>query len=227
MGRPSTYGDKVLNPANWLKLRKGWESLTLVVRGGERTMRYRVEGPFIRDGLPGRVLFLIVVGGYTRLVGKRHPKRQKVKPCCYLVNAVQKDGVWQLPLPIPTLLTWLWQRWELEVAHREMKSGLGVGEIQCWNQRAAVRSVQWSVWFYAILIFAGYRTWGLRQGPPSLGRWYHAKRWSITTLLRAFRAAFWQNPEFRTSWSPSTDNWAAIDTWLAINANAAATSSRI
>ena len=100
--------------------------------------------------------------------------------------------------PSPTLLTWLWQRWELEVAHREMKSGLGVGEIQCWNKCAAVLSVQWSVWFYAILIFAGYRTWGLRQGPPALGRWYHARRWSITTLLRSFRAAFWQNPEFRS-----------------------------
>ena len=52
VGRPSVYGDKVLNPANWLRQRKGWDTHHPHVRGGQRTMRYRVEGPFIRDGLP-------------------------------------------------------------------------------------------------------------------------------------------------------------------------------
>jgi hypothetical protein len=30
---------------------------------------------------------------------------------------------------------------ELPVAHREMKSGLSVGQKQCWNRRSAVVSV--------------------------------------------------------------------------------------
>ncbi len=46
-----------------------------------------------------------------------------------------------MPLPIDTLLAWLWQRWELEVAHREMKSSFGVGEKQCWNPHATIASV--------------------------------------------------------------------------------------
>jgi hypothetical protein len=46
-----------------------------------------------------------------------------------------------------------------------MKSGLGVGEKQCWNHRSAVLSVQWSTWVYAILLLAAYHTWGLCGGP--------------------------------------------------------------
>ena len=246
VGRPPSYGDQALSPGNWLRQRKGWTQLDVLVRGTIRRMRYRVEGPFVRADLPGRVLFLIIIGGSTRQVGKRHPKRKQVQPCFYLVNAIPApstpglaenlaenlvgngDVTWQLPLPIPILLAWLWQRWELEVAHREMKSELGVGEIQCWNPRAAVLSVQWSVWCYALLLFAGYRTWGICHQPLPTPRWQqHVRRWSISTLLRAFRAAFWHSPQFRTAWSPSTDNWADIDAWINVSANAATFSTRL
>lgn len=109
-----------------------------------------------------------------------------------------------------------------------MKSELGVGEIQCWNLRAAVLSVQWSAWCYALLLFAGYRTWGICRQPLPTPRWQqHVRRWSVATLLRALRAALWHNPQFRTAWSPSTDNWADIDAWLAVSANAAAFSTRL
>jgi hypothetical protein len=109
-----------------------------------------------------------------------------------LISAVRVGDNWQLPWPLETILGWLWQRWELEVAHREMKSGLGVGEKQCWNKRSAVVSVQWSVWVYAVLVLAGYRTWGLCGGPPTPAPWWPgAKRWSFNTLWRSYRAALW------------------------------------
>jgi hypothetical protein len=209
-------------------LRQGWRKWELRVCGQLRTMRYRVEGPFVRDELPTCPGYLIVIGGTTRWVGKRHPQRKQTKPCFYLVTAVAHEGAWQLPFPITTLLARLWQRWELEVTHREMKSGLGVGEIQCWSQRGAVVSVQWSAWFFAVLLFAGYRTWGLVQGPPALGRWRrHARRWSISTLLRGFRAELWGDSEFRACWTPSPDNWADIEHWIQGRNNAVAATSRL
>jgi hypothetical protein len=227
-GRPPKYGERMPTPAEWGRMRQGWTTLTLGVRGKSRPVRYRVEGPYLCEGMAGHPLFLIVMGGHGYTVGKRRPKQKRVKPCYYLVNAQQHNGTWQLPLPIATLLTWLWQRWELEVAHREMKSEMGVGEIQCWGPCSAVLAVQWSVWCYALLIFAGYRTWGVRHGPPALGRWRtNARRWSISTLLRSVRASLWQNPEFRTVWLPSTDNWAKTDAWLALIFNAAVTSTRL
>lgn len=84
--------------------------------------------PFVRAGLPQRPLFLLVVKGIHCLVGKKKPHYKHRNPAFYLISAVQQGDTWQLRLPIEPLLAWLWQRWELEVAHREMKSGLGVGE---------------------------------------------------------------------------------------------------
>jgi len=40
---------------------------------------------------------------------------------------------------------WLWQRWGLEIAHREMKSGFGIGEKPCWRLVSIIASAQWSV----------------------------------------------------------------------------------
>jgi hypothetical protein len=89
-------------------------------------------------------------------------------------------------------LFWTWQRWEIEVAHRELKSNFGLGNKQCWNPQAAVRSVQWSAWVYALLLLAGYRAWGLTKAPPVPTAWWRGSgRWSLNTLWRGYRAALW------------------------------------
>lgn len=199
------YGDKAPAPHEWLKKRKNFTTEEVVVRGRRRRMRYQVKGPFVRDTLPDIPLFLIVVGGGKRPKGSR---RKTYKPCFYLVSAILIDGVWCLPLPIEQLLAWLWQRWELEVAHRQMKSGLGLGEKQCWNEKATVATVQWSVWVYSLMMFSGFRVWRNQCGPKPPGLWRKApRRWSFNTLWRAFRTEMWQLPEFQATWTWSRDNW--------------------
>ena len=201
------YGEKAPAPQSWLRKRKGFRRQDVMVRGRIRPMRYRVEGPYVRDELPDIPLFLIVIGGGKRPAGSR---RKNYKPCFFLVSAVLIDGEWSLPLPIAELLAWLWQRWELEVAHRQMKSGLGLGEKQCWNAHATVASVQWSVWVYALMMLAGYRHWGNDPGPKPPGLWRSAPhRWSFNTLWRMLRSELWQQPGFRATWTWSRDNWAA------------------
>jgi hypothetical protein len=228
-GRPASYGDKAPHPAEWLHAGlRHWPKQQVLVRGKWIPMRYQLLGPFVRDGLPERPLFLLVVKGMHRWVGKKKPHYKHREPSFYLISAVQIGDTWQLPYPIETILAWLWQRWELEVTHREMKSGLGVGEKQCWNTRAAVVSVQWSVWVYAILVLAGYRTWGLCGGPPTPAPWWTgAKRWSFNTLWRSYRAALWGTPEFRPLWLGTGDNWWKKETWLAGLTNSVAASMRI
>jgi hypothetical protein len=117
----------------------------------------------------------------------------------FLVNAVQNEaGQWVLPLPLEQLLFWTWQRWEIEVVHRELKSSFGMGEKQNWHPRAAVLTVQWSAWVYAVLVFAGYRAWGITGGPRPPTRWWRGSgRWSLNSLWRAYRAAWWGRPHFR------------------------------
>lgn len=213
IGRPPDYGERAPKPSAWLKKRQGFQTAHIQVRGREREMTYRVEGPYLRAGLPDLLVFLLVVRGMDRKVNGRRVKRD---PAFYLVSATQVDEQWQLPFPADLLLAWAWQRWELEVEHRELKSGFGLGEKQCWNTTSATVSVQWSVWVYALLLLAGYRTWGLLNGPASPGRWWRgSRRWSFNTLWRAYRAALWSAPDFRAVWTGSGDNWLKKGDWIA------------
>jgi hypothetical protein len=189
-------------------------------------MRYLVQGPFVREGLPDQPLFLLIVKGSTQRMGGRRSKYSG--PRYYLISAVARDGGWQLPFPVAEILPWLWQRWEAEVTHRELKSNVGLGEKQCWGERSAVTSVQWSAWVYAVLVLAGYRTWGLLGGPRPVARWWGGgRRWSFNDLWRAYRQALWGRSEFHPSWSPTGDNWLKMEAWLAARENAVLSSARI
>lgn len=223
-GRPPLYGERQPQPADWLKVNKGLQTFHPMVRGRQREMRYRVEGPCLREGLPNQPVFLIVVRGMSRKVNGRQVQR---KPAFYLVNAFRQQDTWVLPLPIEDLLTWAWQRWELEVAHRELKSGFGLGEKQCWTPRSAVTSVQWSAWVYGVLLLAGYRTWGLLHGPKGPALWWQgSQRWSFNTLCRSYRAALWNTPDFRAVWTASGDNWLKKGDWIAAAWNSVTAAAR-
>lgn len=200
------YGPRALSPQQVWQQRTDWRRHNLLVRGTQRHLQSRVEGPFLRQGAPDCPLFLIVVRGKHHF---RQGRRIQRDPLPFLVNAVQDaSGHWVLPFPLELLLFWAWQRWEIEVAHRELKATFGLGHKQCWNPHAAVASVQWSAWVYALLLLAGYRAWGLTHGPTVPTRWWSgAGRWSFNTLWRSFRAAFWGTFHFQPLWSPSTHDW--------------------
>ena len=165
-------------------MRHGWQTTTLTVRARQRRMVFRVEGPYLRRGAPLQPLFLLVVRGQS---WKKHAHRRgQRKPCFYLVNARRQDDQWLLPLPVETLLFWAWQRWELEVTHREVKSGFGLGDKQSTNPLAAVAAVQCSAWLYSLLILAAYRAWGLTRHPRTTAKWWSGSpRWSFNHLWRA------------------------------------------
>jgi hypothetical protein len=100
----------------------------------------------------GQPVFLLVVGDVDRQ--GRHRRRP---PSFWLVAAVKEGDAWVLPLPAEALLGWAWQRCEVEVAHRELTSGVGLGEVQGWGERSAVLAAPWQAWAYAALVLAGYR----------------------------------------------------------------------
>jgi hypothetical protein len=223
-GRPCSYGERARKPADWLQETQGWSTFNAPVRGKTREMTYRIEGPYLRDGLVDQPVFLIVVRGMDRQVEGRRVRRD---PVFYLVSAVQKQSGWVLPWSAEFLLTWAWQRWELEVSHREMKAGFGLGDKQCWNKLSAIRSVQWSAWVYAVLLLAGYRTWGLSNGPATPAKWWRgAGRWSFNTLWQAYRAALWGTGDFQSVCSLTTSNWQKKEAWLAAMRNSCAAASR-
>lgn len=218
-GRRRKYGEKARKPHEWLAERSGWRKAAFMVRGREVRPRYRIEGPFVLEGAAERPVFLMVVKGVDRR-SKRH--RRQRDPSFFLVTAVWDEERRVLPFPATELLAWMWQRWEIEGAHREMKTGFGLGEAQCWSKEAAVLAVQWQAWAYAVLVLAGYRAWGLGRGPiRPPGRWWNGSgRWSLSTLWRGYRAELWGAEEFRPTFALTGDGWPEKEALFAGMGNA-------
>lgn len=217
--RNRRYGDRAPAPQDWLAEQDGWQRTTIVVRGRDIPLTYRVAGPYVRKGAAARPLFLLVVRGVAAGRGRHHHRRRE--PAFYVVNASrQEDGTWALPLPAEELLAWAWQRWEVEVAHRAMKTDCGVGAAQCWHPTATVRAAQWQAWAYAVGVLAGYRTWGYDGHPAGVrpaGLWWRgAARWSLATLWRGYRLALGTpgRPVFHPAGAGTGGTWAEKEDWL-------------
>lgn len=197
--RNRKYGERTLKPAEWLAVKSGWKRQTVLIRSVPRPLVYRLEGPFVRQGAPDVPVFLLVIKGQSWRAGGRRRRREAT---FLLINACWDAAAqaWTLPFPALFLVTLAWHRWELEVAHREMKTTFGLGDKQSWNPRAAIVSVQWSAWLYGLLVLAGYRTWQLSPGPRLPTAWWPGgRRWSFNTLWRSLRHALAHQPSIRPS----------------------------
>jgi hypothetical protein len=219
-GRNRRYGDRGPTPQQALHARDGWKRRTITVRGRQIRLTVRVSGPWLVKPAAAHPLWFPVVTGVERGTGRRRRKRE---PSFLVASAVPADaGGWDLPLPVDELLAWAWQRWEVEVMHRELKSSFGLGEQQAWSPPAAQTVVPWVVWTYALVVLTGYRTWGFGPGPvPDLGRWWTARRWSLGRLGQGMRQELWQQADFQPVWARSPDAWTGMTGWIALQTNAA------
>lgn len=140
-GRRRKYGDRARRPEEWLAERGGWRGRELSVRGRGVPVRFRVEEPFVVKKVAERLVFLGVVKGIDRARAGRRRRRGR---SFFFVSAIPdgKNGGWTMPYPAEELLSWAWQRWEVEVCHREMKMGFGLGEAQCWGPCSAILAVR-------------------------------------------------------------------------------------
>jgi hypothetical protein len=220
-GRQPRYGDRGPTPEATLHRATAWQTVTVRVRGRTIPLTVTVTGPWLVQGAPFQPLALVVVRGIDR--GRGVSRRQR-DPQFFLVTLeLTQEDAWDLPLPLEDLLAWAWQRWEVEVAHRELKSGFGLGQQQAFGDRGAATVMPWLVWLYALLILTGYRTWGLGPGSvPELGGWYTARRWSIGRLRQGLRQELWHLGEFRPVWTRSPDTWAEITAWVGTQTTAVA-----
>lgn len=211
------YGARLPTPQALLATRDGWAWHPIGVRGRTVRLRVKVVGPCLVRPAAEVPLFLIVVRGVH---GSRSHRRRQ--PTFLLVNARQdRDGGWVLPYAVADLLAWAWQRWEVEVVHRELKSGFGLGQQQAWTAAGTVAVTQWVVWVYAIVVLAAYQAWGYGVPPGShLGGWYAPRRWSLGMLCQQVRTELWALTEMQPGFARSPDTWAAMTAWVATQTSA-------
>ena len=90
-------------------------------------------------------------------------------------------------------MAWAWQRWEVEVMHRELKSGFGLGQQQAWSPVAAALVIPWVVWLYAALMLSGYLSWGWKPATRTAA-WQRRRRWTVRDVAQAVQQELWQLP---------------------------------
>ena len=160
----------------------------MVVRGRTIPLRVRVSGPWLVKLAPQQPLFLLVIRGIEQ---HRRGRTIQRDPTFWLVSAIpDRHDAWSLPFAVSDLLRVAWQRWEVEVMHRELKRGFGLGQQQAWTPNGACTTVQWVVWSYAVLLLAGRAVWGNGRSPTRTA-WYQGRRWTPRDVVTALRHTCW------------------------------------
>ena len=190
-GRHRRYGERGPTPEQTLQARTGWRRVPTWVRGRILHLRVHLSGPWLVQPAPDQPVFLLVVHG----IGRERPgRRGRRAPAFLLVTAVRApDGTWALPLPVAELVAWAWQRWEVEVMHRELKSGFGLGQQQAWSPAAAALVIPWVGWLYAALMLAGFLAWGW-EAATTQAKWQQRRRWTARDVARSVQQEVWQRP---------------------------------
>jgi hypothetical protein len=96
------------------------------------------------------------------------------------------------------LLQIYFDRWQIEVNHREEKDTLGVGEAQLWNVMAVPKQPVLSVASYSALLLASLQAFGAERGAayPELPKWRrHARRPSCLDLITLLRKEITEQPQ--------------------------------
>lgn len=177
-----------------------WQTARIFHGGCFRPVRFKDLGPvYWQGGARKRPLRLLVVAptGYRTTQNGRTYYRQ---PAYLLTN--------DLTTPAALLLQDYFDRWGIEVNHRDEKDILGVGQAQVWNEHSVRKVPALLGAMYSWLLLAGLQCHGPRRTADyePLPKWRRgAKRPScldLVTLLRKQLAQ--QPPPFATAASKPT-----------------------
>jgi hypothetical protein len=95
------------------------------------------------------------------------------------------------------LLQIYFDRWQIEVNHREEKDTLGVGQAQLWNVTSVPKQPAFAVASYSALLLAALQAFGAERGQAyaALPQWRRrAARPSALDLITLLRKEMTENP---------------------------------
>jgi hypothetical protein len=177
-----------------------WQTAKIFHGGCFREVRYKeLTGVYWQGGARKRALRLLVVEptGYRTSKNGRKYYRQPA----YLLTS-------DLTTPAEQLLQDYFDRWGIEVNHRDEKEILGVGEAQVWNEKSVSKVPALLVATYSWLLLAGLRCYGptRTEDYEPLPKWRRgAKRPSCQDLVTLLRKQLAEHPtKFATGNAPPT-----------------------
>jgi len=184
-GRRRVYGNQLPTPE---QIRQDetipWQQIEAYAAGKTHNFDVKVVGPVRWRGAGDRDLRLIVI----RPLGYRPSKSSPLlyrKPA-YIVCTDHNLDVAQI------LQVYLW-RWEVEVAFRDQKTLIGLGEAQVRNENSAVKLPVFVSATYAYLQLAAIKA-GLRSNAIVLPKWRKPKehgRCTTANVVSLLRAELW------------------------------------
>jgi hypothetical protein len=166
-----------------------WKTTKVFYGGKRRKVHYKeVGGIFWQRGACKRPLRLLVVRP-TRY-RKRKSSRYYYRQPAYLLTTVVNGTVRQL-------LQIYFDRWQIEVNHREEKDTLGVGQAQLRNVAAVPKQPAFAVASYSALLLASLQAFGAERGQAyaALPKWRRrAYRPSALDLIALLRKEMTEHP---------------------------------
>ena len=167
-----------------------WQTTKVCYGGKRRPVRFK-EGTDVywRGGARRRPLRLLVVAPTP--YWKRHSGKRCYRRPAYLLTT-------DLDTRPRTLLQLYFDRWQIEVNHRDEKDTLGVGQAQLWNPTAVPKQPVLAVAAYSALLLASLLAFGAQRGAAyaALPRWRrHASRPSCLDLVTLLRKEMVEHPE--------------------------------
>jgi hypothetical protein len=199
---PRFYGKKKFTP-DMVRRRDsivGWQTTKIFHGGCYREVRYKELNPIYWQGgarkKPMRLLVVAPVGYRTSKNGRKYYRQP-----AYLLTS-------DLTTPAAVLLQDYFDRWGIEVNHRDEKEILGVGQAQVWNEKSISKVPALLVAMYSWLLLAGLACYGSRRTSAyePLPKWRRAaKRPSCLDLITLLRKQMNEKPtNFQTASTPPT-----------------------
>lgn len=167
-----------------------WKTTTIFYGGKRRKIRYKeVHNVYWQRGGRKRPLRLIVIAPTPYRKSKN--KRLYYRHPAYLLTS-------DLTSSLQQLLQIYFDRWQIEVNHREEKDTLGIGQAQLWNVTSVPKQPVLAVAAYSALLLASLTAFGAGRTTAyaPLPKWRrNARRPSCLDLITLLRKEMVQQPE--------------------------------
>jgi hypothetical protein len=168
---------------------RDWQTTKIFYGGKRRKIRYKqVVEVYWQRGAKQRPLRLIVIAPTP--YRKSQSRKLYYRDPAYLLTTDLCSSAKQL-------LQIYFDRWQIEVNHREEKDTLGVGQAQLWNVTAVPKQPVLAVAAYSALLLASLKAFGAVRGAAyaELPKWRRsARRPSCLDLITLLRKEMVQQP---------------------------------